>query len=481
MRSYLNPDRSIANFTEGKSIGINGTSNHHKYPYFAQHFKQMKRILFLSLILNTSFSLLNSQSWTAMGTGLNGTTRSGCIYNGNVYAGGTFTTADGNPAANIARWDGAQWSALGSGTNNSVFCMCEYHGQLVVAGAFTTAGGLSARKIARWNGVTWDTLGHGINGLAVYDMKVYHDKLYVTGKFGQAGSTTVNNIAVWNDTTWADVAGGLSSVWTSPQGDALEVYNGELYVGGKFDVCGTDSIIMHLARWNGTTWNGVAEGLYYTDHVYSLENFGGNLMIGGDISSNSIASIFANNLMGWDGTSFFNTGPGVNSQIEDMYHYGNYLYIGGQFNLSGTTLINKIATWDGNTFAPMGTGCNNTVYGVVADEGIIYAFGSFSSAGSISASHAAKWSAAGVGINENAATAVNIFPNPSNSIFNFNLENLSVDEELIIYNSLGEKIKEVKIVSKNVVVDLSIEATGIYFYSISDRQNVILSGKLVRE
>src|SRR5206468_3373566 len=42
------------------------------------------------------------------------------VYAGELYAGGFFTTADGGPAAHVARWDGAQWHAVGAGLNNSV-------------------------------------------------------------------------------------------------------------------------------------------------------------------------------------------------------------------------------------------------------------------------------------------------------------------------------------------------------------------------
>ena len=32
-----------------------------------------------------------------------------------LYAGGFFNSADGDPANNIARWDGSGWSAVGQG------------------------------------------------------------------------------------------------------------------------------------------------------------------------------------------------------------------------------------------------------------------------------------------------------------------------------------------------------------------------------
>jgi len=58
-----------------------------------------------------------------------------------VYAGGAFTTAGGNPAMYVARWDGSRWSALGSGMNSWVYALGVSGTNLFAGGWFTTAGG----------------------------------------------------------------------------------------------------------------------------------------------------------------------------------------------------------------------------------------------------------------------------------------------------------------------------------------------------
>ena len=60
----------------------------------------------------------------------------------------------GGVAANcIARWDGTSWSALGSGLSGSwavVFALITLpNGDVVAGGDFTTADGVSANRIAR--------------------------------------------------------------------------------------------------------------------------------------------------------------------------------------------------------------------------------------------------------------------------------------------------------------------------------------------
>ena len=42
------------------------------------------------------------------------------VYNGELIAGGDFTTAGGTRASYIARWNGATWQPLGSGMNDAV-------------------------------------------------------------------------------------------------------------------------------------------------------------------------------------------------------------------------------------------------------------------------------------------------------------------------------------------------------------------------
>jgi len=66
-----------------------------------------------------------------------------------VYAGGSFTNADGSPASYIAKWDGTTWTMLGSGLNNTAYALAISGSDLYVGGAFTTAGGKTSAYLAR--------------------------------------------------------------------------------------------------------------------------------------------------------------------------------------------------------------------------------------------------------------------------------------------------------------------------------------------
>ena len=78
-----------------------------------------------------------------------------------LIAGGSFGTAGGTPAHNIAQWDGTSWSALGQGVNGKVNALTIYKGNLIAGGEFTLAGGVSANYIAQWDGTAWSPLGSG--------------------------------------------------------------------------------------------------------------------------------------------------------------------------------------------------------------------------------------------------------------------------------------------------------------------------------
>ncbi|HTA82981.1 MAG TPA: hypothetical protein VK783_08610 [Bacteroidia bacterium] len=105
-----------------------------------------------------------SQSWSGVGTGVNGTINCMVVYDSALYVGGNFDSAGGISANSIAKWDGTKWSALGMGVRletNSVFssatveAMCVFKGLLYVSGNFNFAGNDSVSGLTAYNGSTW--------------------------------------------------------------------------------------------------------------------------------------------------------------------------------------------------------------------------------------------------------------------------------------------------------------------------------------
>ncbi|MCK4414724.1 MAG: hypothetical protein KAY32_14415 [Candidatus Eisenbacteria sp.] len=74
-----------------------------------------------------------------------------------------------------------------------------YHDRLIVVGDFAWAGGEPAVDVAQWDGASWSPLDLGNSGYARTAI-VYDDCLIVGGPFGYRGTEPANCIARWDGT-----------------------------------------------------------------------------------------------------------------------------------------------------------------------------------------------------------------------------------------------------------------------------------------
>ncbi len=156
------------------------------------------------------------------------------VYNGELWAGGSFNQAGSVAANNIAKWNGTQWSAIaGSGANDEVRCMYVFNGDLYVGGSFGNIGGVTANGIAKFNGTTWSQLGSGSNA-PVNGISHYGNELFITGEFTYAGGVAADKIARWNGTSWNNLSTGLNF-----NGHCLYNFGTWTYIGGLFTVAGS--------------------------------------------------------------------------------------------------------------------------------------------------------------------------------------------------------------------------------------------------
>lgn len=179
----------------------------------------------------------NGNSWSALGSGINGRVSALAVSGSDLYVGGAFDMAGNVPAANVAKWNGSAWSALGSGMNGAVTALAVSPTKLYVAGNFTTP----SPNIAQWNGSSWSDLGLGVDGF-VNGLAVSGDNLYVGGQFSTVGGIPANSIAEWNGSTWSPLGSGVNSGAGQVSGvGALALdSSGNLYVSGGFTMAGTN-------------------------------------------------------------------------------------------------------------------------------------------------------------------------------------------------------------------------------------------------
>jgi hypothetical protein len=205
--------------------------------------------------------------------------------NGDLVAGGYFTSAGGASASSIARWDGTNWSALGSGTNGLVTALATLpNGDIVAGGAFTSAGGVSVAGIARWNGTTWSALGSGMDASVNALATLPNGDLVAGGWFATAGGVNASSIARWNGTNWSALGSGMSGFGNIHYVSSLATLpSGDLVAGGRFTVAG-GVIASHIARWDGSSWSTLGSGTNnVVNALTTLPN--GDLMAGGMFST----------------------------------------------------------------------------------------------------------------------------------------------------------------------------------------------------
>ncbi len=319
-----------------------------------------KRQSFLPLAAVSS-----NPSWSGLSTGANAAVLTIETNNvqGNVYVGGIFTRiGDLIDSNRIAKWDGSAWSLVGTGLDGPVFVMkADISSNLFVAGSFGSANGISATNIAKYDisNNTWSALGSGANG-SINAMVIKNDDVYIGGDFTTAGGISANRIAKWNKTTstWS----ALTDVGTGQNGFNGSVYgmtfdlSGILWAVGNFALAGGKSL-PYIAKWDGTTWSGFNAITFNGTPVTILADDANNIYVGGyfttvtnsgnpAISANYIAKLTA----GVWSPIVVNGVNGVDNIVNVLAYNNNKLYIGGRFTSAGDISSNYFSVYDGSSW-----------------------------------------------------------------------------------------------------------------------------------
>ena len=354
----------------------------------------------------------NGTSWWSLGAGMNGYVNAlATLPNGEVVAGGWFSSAGGIAANQIARWNGTSWSSLGTGMSGSLGATWVQalarlpNGDLVAGGFFTGAGGVICKGIARWNGASWSALGTGFAGfpVAVRALSILtNGDLVAAGQFSTAGSVSADNIARWDGRRWSALGAGIlaSDSVTVTVKTVATLPNGDVVAGGAFTTAGGVAAT-NVARWDGEDWSELALGTSASVHAFAqLPN--GDLVLGGDFTT--VAGVKANCVARWDGASWSPLGPGMSSSVVQLTSVdaltslpNGDLVAAGCFTGAGGSSANNIARWDGTSWLPLGSGISDGVVLAVTTlpNGDVVAAGQFSAAGGGGASNIALWNGTG--------------------------------------------------------------------------------------
>ncbi len=359
----------------------------------------------------------DGSAWTNVGAGIpGGLVTALCVFDdgggAKLYAGGTFATAGGVAAANIAAWDGSAWTPLASGLDGAVQALAVHDDgpggtgpALYAGGAFTHSGATALAHVARWDGSSWTALGAGTDDV-VYALASHDDgsgaALFAGGAFGTAGGAAASRIARWQGGAWSALGSGLDNVVL-----ALRVHDegagARLFAGGLFSFSGS-LLTLHVARWDGGAWSALGGGI--NNDVYALASFddGGGARLYGDGAQGSTSA--------WNGAAWSALGAhalAVRALQPSSVAGGARLYVAGGFGSIGGIMSKQLATYGDGRWAPAcaNAGLDGPSYALeVFDDGTgakLCVAGNFQNAGGVPARaiasyDGASWSALGSGV-----------------------------------------------------------------------------------
>lgn len=376
---------------------------------------------------------------------------------GRLYVGGWFENFHGIAAADgFAFWDGMQWSALAPQPGSvfggqDVFTVRKApNGDLYAGGSFTNLNGdPTADYIVKWDGEAWTSLGSrgsgdnldgffssggggGSYGVFAIDFDSSGNPI-IGGNFSSSENTLIRHLAKWNGTTWVNLGTNTNADGPAINGSlrAVKVVaNGDVYIGGMFTDAGDVATADKLARWNGTAWSGIGNN---------------------------------------------NNNDGDNGAITNTVHDIEFgpsgsMYVSGQFqNAAGISEADRLAKWNGTVWSAIGS--NGAGEGAFADqvltiefvpgqnEDIFYVGGNFSNAAGGNGDKLMYWN----------GTAWQTFgPNGGNNIFGGIIRDLeaTADGDLLIAGGFWD-------VSGDYMADRIVYWDGTTFFNYGDENKAM--------
>lgn len=333
----------------------------------------------------------NGTSWQPLGAGLNGGVAAFAeLPNGDLVAGGDFTTSGSANLLRVARWDGTNWNALGSGLDNQVYSLAVLpNGDLLAGGFFTHAGPQSVVGVARFNGSNWQPYGAGIYGWVRALHAQANGSFLAGGLFQSVDGVGVANLALHTATGWQALArGGNAKVLA-----AAALPKGDFAVGGEFTTFGARPC-RHVAYWDGSDWQNLGAGIDGSVQALLALPSGGLVAAGSFATAGGGA---AANIAHWDGVAWHPFGPGLSSDVLALAVLPNGdLVAGGRFGTSGGVATPLIARWDGLAWHALGGGLSLNAGDVVTalavlPNGDLIAGGTFQVPGVTAAQNLARW------------------------------------------------------------------------------------------
>jgi trimeric autotransporter adhesin len=256
---------------------------------------------------------------------------------------GAYNIAGGIVSKGIAAWDGSTWQHFADATSVSgygcVFSLLVDGNNLYISGCFNSINGIQAQGVAHYDGFQWHSypMLDPVNIAFVDDIEIFNGELYVAGDFNVGPG--LKDIVKFDGTNWVTVGGGLSGGNTFV--DNMMVYQGELYIVGEFNIS-TGDPGNSIAKWNGAAWSSLGSGLNAGGQLFGIAAFKNEIYAGGLFSS--IGGITTSFIARWDGSNWGSIGTFDNG-VDWFASTANDLYMGGGFKTINGDTMNYITRY----------------------------------------------------------------------------------------------------------------------------------------
>ena len=428
----------------------------------------MKRML-LSLCFAIAIINSNAQTWSPVGTGLNGTVNAlhTDSTSNRLYATGTFT-------GKVAFWDGSTWNVVpGYPGHLPGLSITTYHTDSLL-GPYIKYVVVGSDSIYVYNGSTWTTVqgigtgAHGIsNDFGFYSLCTYLacnangfiDFVCAGGKY-----STFNGLVELdpnNSFNPTQIGANLGIGTGNKTLTDIKRWKDTLYLVGPYaGYIGKFTAGNNIVQVPTTTVNPTGTYVNYAN-VY-----GNEIYFSGVFSS--FGGALSPGFIGYTGSHFVAaySGSGPWTGAEVMQTFNGYLYTASSSSNNGMQI------WNGTSFSNITSPIGQTINCMGVYNGELYAGGNFTSP----YSNIAKY-------NDGLTTAINksetsnlasVYPNPTSGKF---VVNANGEATIDVYNCLGQSVLHVV---TNDEQTINIDKAGVYFIRVLKKDKILNSTIIIQ-
>ncbi|WP_417609715.1 T9SS type A sorting domain-containing protein [Owenweeksia hongkongensis] len=399
--------------------------------------------LFLIMVLANT---LNAQSWSAIGTGLgqDTCTRTIATTDGNdIYVADYLRFQGGAGHLKVRKWNGQTWTTFPSYTigHAELADIAIYKGDIYIA------IGYGSSMLLKFDGIQWSLMSLPPGDMQkIRSLEVYNGQLIIGGRFFlNDGTSNYDNIIMYDGTNFSAMPGLVGIVWTVTD---VHIMNAEIYC-----------LAERVYKWDGNTWNAWAstplpQGGNLRRHLKSYHNE----LYYARYTDGTLYKMDSN------AATLVTTLP---FKIQDMDVYNNELYLVGDSTVMGPwpnySIGGGLVKYDGQNFTTL-SAPSAIRTGAVYNGELCYFSSSTLTYNGNQYDRAFKMSSVlGLGeIGENQ-TSLSVYPNPARGMFY--IENsLNEKQEIKLIDATGKVIRYISLQPEmKAEVGTDGLAPGIYF------------------